>query len=1010
MRNVFRILSVLPVFFLAAHLQGSVYLNGFQKIIVYDEHPLNGQAKPDAYKISGSNITVEAWIFPIELPAVGEKYVLVGRTGKYKHSQITNNFAAYELSIDNSGTENNPVLAFAIQIGPEAYDIRTVKSSMQINQEVWTHVAGTYDGTTLRVFINGQLVGSAEASGEIQKARSSFNIGSSRGPRPTYFRFYGLIEEVRLWNITRSETQIADSMNVALTGNEQGLVGYWPLSDVTNGLTSDLTTNHNDLRVEGKVSSASLGNMNGKTAHLVVDTSPIDFGVIERPAGGLDSLLLQNSGDGYLYGQIHSTNPDIIVPAEFGRYFLDPGDEQQHQIKIVPKIKGDFSGNLIFDQGNADNLGVQIPFTGESVRKQGFDANNIDMWVGNDGIFSYHHGAGLEWPKYSEKKAVYSSGIWVGAKVNGEVHSAISAQSSYIEEFTPGPIIDGHAGDPDNPDYRVYKIEKGDNAENNPDYANWPVQLGAPVNSDGTPAILGDQMLWVVYNDLDPDKHSKINSIPLGVEIQQSVFGWNEDGPLGNTVFLRFKLINKSNDVWQDTYFALWSDPDLGVCYDDFIGVDTVRCLGYCYNARPEDRIYGDKPPAVGYDFLKGAFYTKPIQGFAFYDYLLPYPYHAPRNGKECYNYLQGKLQNGLPYLDPNTAQPSPFPLNGDPVTGQGWIDSNMGDRRFLLSTGPFDLEPGQAKEIVAAIVVAQGDDNLSSVTALRDASDAVQQKYDEGDLFGGAVENVTVGNVNGGATDTLNDLANSGAEFEMTGGDSGATLEVATFIEAPPGAEEITRSAIHGMGKYIDVQVNGDIEWPMKIKMYYTQSDLDQAGIDESDILGLYYWSAARDEWVLYSNSGDDDQGRGPSTTGVNTENLEIDGIHYEGYVWAEAYHLTPMRMGSDVDSALVGITYHNRNVPEKFFVRQNYPNPFNATTTVEYGLPMPARVSFTIYNVIGQKVAMVDAGAKPAGNYRWKWNAVNCPSGVYFVRMQCVSLDNQTAYSRMRKMLLLK
>ena len=60
------------------------------------------------------------------------------------------------------------------------------------------------------------------------------------------------------------------------------------------------------------------------------------------------------------------------------------------------------------------------------------------------------------------------------------------------------------------------------------------------------PDVLGDQMLWCVYNDADPDNHTNDagNSTPLGIEIEQTTFGFDLPGALGNTVFLKFKFRN----------------------------------------------------------------------------------------------------------------------------------------------------------------------------------------------------------------------------------------------------------------------------------------------------------------------------------------------------------------------------------------------------------------------------------------------------------------------------------
>jgi len=242
------------------------------------------------------------------------------------------------------------------------------------------------------------------------------------------------------------------------------------------------------------------------------------------------------------------------------------------------------------------------------------------------------------------------------------------------------------------------------------------------------------------------------------------------------------------------------------------------------------------------------------------------------------------------------------FPYSGDPVAGTGWVDAVVGDRRFVFSTGPFDLEPGQSKEMIAAIILAQGTDNLNSITALRSASDQIQALYDGGQVFGGAVQSVVSTTVAQDDSTTLDDLANSGAQFDVKGGTGGATVEAASYVEAPPGAASITTPAVTGVGKYVEVQVEGTVQWPVEIRIYYTANDLNQAGVTEGDLNGIYYWNGTSSQWILYSNSGADDQGRGPSTTGVNTTNVTLNGVNYEGYVYASAYHLTPIIIGANL------------------------------------------------------------------------------------------------------------
>jgi hypothetical protein len=89
---------------------------------------------------------------------------------------------------------------------------------------------------------------------------------------------------------------------------------------------------------------------------------------------------------------------------------------------------------------------------------------------------------------------------------------------------------------------------------------------------------------------------------------------------------------------------------------------------------------------------------------------------------------------------------------------------------------------------------------------------------------------------------------------------------------------------------------------------------------------------------------------------------------------------------------------------VVDKITLAQNYPNPFNPTTTINYQLPKNSDVTLSIYNILGQKVAVLVNSKQIAGNYNVQWNASKFPSGLYFYKLQ---IKNNT---QIRKMMLIK
>jgi hypothetical protein len=92
--------------------------------------------------------------------------------------------------------------------------------------------------------------------------------------------------------------------------------------------------------------------------------------------------------------------------------------------------------------------------------------------------------------------------------------------------------------------------------------------------------------------------------------------------------------------------------------------------------------------------------------------------------------------------IDPHTNNVTKFGLPGDPVTKTGWYEgegwpngTDTGDRRQMITSGPFTLAAGDTQQIVIAIIMARGESNLESVSILKDRSKAVTNFYFNGVL-----------------------------------------------------------------------------------------------------------------------------------------------------------------------------------------------------------------------------------------------------------------------------------
>jgi hypothetical protein len=98
------------------------------------------------------------------------------------------------------------------------------------------------------------------------------------------------------------------------------------------------------------------------------------------------------------------------------------------------------------------------------------------------------------------------------------------------------------------------------------------------------------------------------------------------------------------------------------------------------------------------------------------------------------------------------------------------------------------------------------------------------------------------------------------------------------------------------------------------------------------------------------------------------------------------------------------IGIKNITGFIPEKFILYQNYPNPFNPVTNIRFGIAEASNVKLTIYDILGNIIAIpVNQQLKP-GIFEIRWDASGSPNGVYYCCMQAGNFSNT------KKMILLK
>lgn len=186
-------------------------------------------------------ITLSAWVKTDRKANDYEKIVM--------KSTINNSdpWALYGLDFDNGGDNTRKVRMFASDGTAGSYVLAI--STTNIQNGVWYHFAGTFNGSELRIYLNGL----SEANTATTFSQLGINdepvlIGVYHKDRLAN-QFRGTIDEVAIYNRALSAEEIRANMHWRLAGDEPGLVGYWNFDEGMGQIVYDLSGNGNNGRL-----------------------------------------------------------------------------------------------------------------------------------------------------------------------------------------------------------------------------------------------------------------------------------------------------------------------------------------------------------------------------------------------------------------------------------------------------------------------------------------------------------------------------------------------------------------------------------------------------------------------------------------------------------------------------------------------------------------------------------------------------------------------------------------
>ncbi len=526
---------------------------------------------------------------------------------------------------------------------------------------------------------------------------------------------------------------------------------------------------------------------NGKAYQYFIANTPFEMGdYIEK--SGTKLFITQKSGASFA-----TINPTIYYTLDKTLYTHQLGTVNNTNFKTldINNVKAGIAnrGDMHWDLGNTGNAMYEVP------KGSGKNSNFASgLWIGGldaggqlkIASQTYRQGGVDFWPGPLETLSANTNSA-VATNYDKIWKVSYTDINNFITNFNNGSVqngsyiptediltwpANGNIGLNYDPILAPFVDVNGDNLYN-------------PLDGD-YPKIKGDQALFYVYND-KLDVHANSGGQPIGIEVQAMAYAYGcpsvlaGKSELSYTTFYDYKIINRSSFQLTNTYISLWSDVDLGNYNDDYIGSNVADDYGYAYNADNFDESmggtngYGSYMPAQGFVLLKGPLNTTngiddnhnglvdepfedmKISKFTYFNNTFPgAPLGTtdPTNATQYFQYMNGYWKDGSPFTCGGNAYGGSTSTNwvytGDPNSGvstatnsscgnTNWTEitanNTAGDRRFIMTCGPFDLYPGSINEVEYAFVTSfdstsATNANLLSVAKLKTDVQKVKNFY----------------------------------------------------------------------------------------------------------------------------------------------------------------------------------------------------------------------------------------------------------------------------------------
>jgi hypothetical protein len=323
-------------------------------------------------------MTIEAWIYPTAFATnVWENSILC------KHNWAAGN-KGYVLRCGANGK-----LSFIISARSSGSWVEAVSSSAVLELNKWFHVAGVFDGDSVKIYVNGVMEAFTLYRGMIDVS-SGANARIGQISTGTGRNFNGMIDEVRLWDTAFDQSILRKWMCQKLDTSHafsSHLAGHWRMDEGSGSSLSDYSSNSNDGKISGpdwRGSGASIGDKSIYTyvgKDLTLNAPQGDYLHTQNYRGSPAYVHLIYSEGKSMSALAPNINAQLDTTHYYGLYI-------DQRSSVSADVALNYSKNRSYDSSNACGLDLFRRYPGDSMYWT--DANSI-LSIKGDSLYTKRH-------------------------------------------------------------------------------------------------------------------------------------------------------------------------------------------------------------------------------------------------------------------------------------------------------------------------------------------------------------------------------------------------------------------------------------------------------------------------------------------------------------------------------------------------------------------------------------------------------------------------------------------